>query len=364
MSNIKIISERTNSNYLEKGGSNFDIEKYPLLFQQPKRVKSPTAWVEHIPFAFFAIEVLKPKLLVELGVHTGNSYSAFCQATSILNTGTSCYGVDTWKGDEHAEFYDDSIFNELNEYNNNNYAGFSSLVRGTFDEALKYFSDKSIDLLHIDGFHTYEAVTHDFNTWLPKMSNRGIILLHDTCVRVNNFGVWKLFEELSSKYQTFEFIHGHGLGIIVIGDNVSKDFLAFLDAAKENDYYLSLFAKLGENIRRTYEFSLLEESARNLNNQVQTLNNDKSNLTAQINTLAQKAFALEKGSSSEAYEAGKNVLKTQIQSLENSLAETELRQAHMDNLYDRHRQDLEKIKGSKSWKVAKTLSRIVGCFKK
>ena len=60
------------------------------------------------------------------------------------------------------------------------YGGFSAfLLRMTFDDALPQFSDGSIDLLHIDGFHSHEAVSHDLHAWLPKLSSRGLILMHD-----------------------------------------------------------------------------------------------------------------------------------------------------------------------------------------
>ena len=58
-----------------------------------------SAWIEHIPFAFWIVEVLKPKTVVELGVHNGVSYFSFCQAVKTLNADTACYGIDTWKGD-------------------------------------------------------------------------------------------------------------------------------------------------------------------------------------------------------------------------------------------------------------------------
>ncbi len=345
MNNFKIISKRA-ANKMGEEKEVFCLDQYSLVFQKPKRLKSPIAWVEHIPFAFFIMEILRPELFVELGVHTGNSYSAFCQAVSTLNIGTSCYGVDTWKGDEHAEFYDDSIFNELNEYNNNNYSAFSSLIRGTFNDALKYFSDKSIDLLHIDGFHTYEAVKEDFNTWLPKMSDHGVILLHDTCVRANNFGVWKLFEELKVKYRTFEFIHGHGLGIVIVGDQVNENFSKFLDQSDENDFYLTFFAKLGEKISDEFRLSSLDSVFANAE-KLPHLEKELSSLQNLIEEKEQK----------NTFE--KRDLLKQIDSLENKLSEMDLKQTEQDYLHFSHRNELEIIKNSLSWRISNALSRLV-----
>jgi hypothetical protein len=46
------------------------------------------------------------------------------------------------------------------------YESFSQLLCMTFDEALQQVADESVDLLHIDGLHTYEAVKRDYNATL------------------------------------------------------------------------------------------------------------------------------------------------------------------------------------------------------
>ena len=92
------------------------------------------------------------------------------------------------------------------------------MVKSTFDDALNMFEDKSIDLLHIDGLHTYNAVKHDFISWLPKIAYGGTILFHDWNVREGDFGVWKLWDEIkeNDKFKCMEVANGHGLGIATL----------------------------------------------------------------------------------------------------------------------------------------------------
>ena len=153
-----------------------------------------SAWIDHGPFAFWLIQALRPRTLVELGTHGGYSYFVFCQAIKSLNLDTRCFAVDTWQGDEHAGFYSEDFFNRVSDHNAAHYGSFSRLVRATFDAALAHFSDGAIDLLHIDGRHFYEDVKHDFEAWKPKLSDRAVVLFHDTNVRERDFGVFRLWK--------------------------------------------------------------------------------------------------------------------------------------------------------------------------
>lgn len=188
------------------------------LFWKAERVEQPSAWWMHVPFAHWVVAACKPKLFVELGTHTGVSYAAFCEAVRTSKCGARCYAIDTWEGDAHSGNYDHHVYDGLKNFNDDRYSGFSELIRSTFDDALKYFEDGTVDLLHIDGFHTYEAVKHDFDTWLPKLSNSGVVIFHDTNVKHDDFGVYKFFGELQTRYPSFEFSHGFGLGIIIVGN--------------------------------------------------------------------------------------------------------------------------------------------------
>ena len=220
----------------------------PASFWLPDRVVQ-SAWVQHGPFAFWMIDALRPRSLVELGTHHGYSYLAFCQAVRRLGVKSRCYAVDTWSGDEHAGHYPERVLHDLRSYHDPRFADFSRLVRARFDEAVTQFEDGSIDLLHVDGRHFYEDAKEDYETWRPKLSDRAVVLFHDTNVRERNFGVWRLWGELAQSYPSFEFLHGHGLGVLGFGADIPVRVQALFEAgASHRDTLRETYFRLGSAI--------------------------------------------------------------------------------------------------------------------
>jgi glycosyltransferase involved in cell wall biosynthesis/SAM-dependent methyltransferase len=234
------------------------------LFWRPERLGAPSAWWEHVPFAYWLVCAVAPRIFVELGTHTGVSYAAFCEAVNRAGLGTRCYAVDTWQGDPHAGFYGPEILNDLRSFHDEHFAAFSTLLEFTFDEALAHFEDQSIDLLHIDGVHTYEGVRHDFESWLPKLSDRAVVLFHDINVHRDDFGVWRLWAELREKFPTFDFVHGYGLGVLAVGKDIKAPVAALCELADPTAIALirTRFARLGRHWRVDTQHRLLAQESR------------------------------------------------------------------------------------------------------
>jgi GT2 family glycosyltransferase len=201
----------------------------PAAFEVPVTPVT-SSWIEHTPFALWLMDALRPRVLVELGTLHGVSFFTFCQGSARNGSTTRCFAVDTWQGDEHTGFYSEDVWRHVARFNER-FSSFSTLLRQSFDEAAALFEDASIDLVHIDGLHTYEAVRHDFETWLPKLTPCGVVLLHDTNVYDKNFGVARLMRELERRFPFFEFLHGHGLGIVAAGGAVPPPLRTLISAA-------------------------------------------------------------------------------------------------------------------------------------
>jgi predicted O-methyltransferase YrrM len=171
-------------------------------------------WEGHRKFAYDIVEYLKPSKIVELGSHYGCSLFSFAQSIKDHNLSTQLFAVDTWGGDEQAGYYGEEVISVVRDTVSKYFNDLDvSLLRKTFDEALDDFEDGSVDIIHIDGLHTYEAVKHDYTTWLPKLNDNGIIIFHDVHSPLE-YGSNLFWQEIKSIYPHFEFTHSWGLGLL------------------------------------------------------------------------------------------------------------------------------------------------------
>ncbi len=81
----------------------------------------------------------------------------------------------------------------------------------TFQKA-KYIIDGEVDLLFIDGDHTYEGVKMDFQRYSPLVKKGGIIALHDIAEHPPETGcdVRRFWQEIRPVYRTKEIIDQQG----------------------------------------------------------------------------------------------------------------------------------------------------------
>jgi hypothetical protein len=305
---------------LNKLGNLFDSKVVYFL----PAVLGHSAWFQHVPFAYWLLERIKPNSFLEMGVHNGISYFAFCEAIRQQNLETKCIAIDHWAGDSQAGFFSDFIFENFVK-KHELYKDFSSYHKNSFEKSMATIDDDSIELVHIDGFHSYAAVQKDFNLALKKIDKtKGIILMHDINEYQISFGVNKFWREIKSKFKTFEFNHGHGLGVVFVGTSIQPTILNLLD---EKDAFFS-------NILRDYFESLGQRIF--LYAQNERLNEELTQATKNINHLNENIASL----------------NTNLQNKETAI----------QNLNDRFQIDLLKITNSFSWKVTspfRRFSRIV-----
>ena len=143
----------------------------------------PSAWVGHAEIAVFLVNSFNPNVIVDLGVDYRNTYEI------VLNK-----------------------YNQLKErYSIDNI----EFIKSDFNDLAKIW-DKQIDILHIDGLHTYEAVKLDFDTWSKFTNENSIILFHDVEAFPDSVG--KFFSELGGH----KLIHTGSAGLGIYTQNINN----------------------------------------------------------------------------------------------------------------------------------------------
>ena len=368
----------------EKGGSashstSFDVlltSAMQAAFAKPQFDLS-SAWSGHIHLMFSLITLLKPRVFVELGVHHGASFFAACQAVQQMSLRTRCFGIDHWEGDPHAGEMGDDVFEAAKSILDSNFSNFASFLRKSFDEAVADFEDGSIDLLHIDGYHSYEAVSGDFNTWKPKLSERSIVIFHDVNEYRGSFGAWRFWREVSREFDGRAYALGndHGLGVLFFGDTPSEAVAQLLNWFQKHDGFpqvQTFFAELSHNqkawgaIRGSLarEKQKLREENEVLRNRVKEREESLTKSNEAIKGSTQRISQLEVGAKNFAAEKASmlvenKMLVSRVEELAGRLGAVESERDGLAVERDRVVMELERLRGE--WdSVVDEVSRLVG----
>ncbi len=100
-----------------------------------------------------------------------------------------------------------------------------SILRGnshddsTMSTVINHLGECKLDLLFIDGDHTYRGAKRDFEMYSPLVRKGGLVAFHDIVPHRErpDIGVPQLWQELKSRYRCEEFsveTHRNGIGVV------------------------------------------------------------------------------------------------------------------------------------------------------
>ena len=251
-------------------------------------------WEGHRDFAYDLLQFVRPERLVELGSQYGCSLFTFCQAVRDFKLNTEINAVDMWSGDIGAEITGEEVYALVQKTAATYYPEVNlHLFQMCFDDARPNFADNSIDILHIDGGHTFEDVEHDFTTWLPKLKENGIVLFHDVYSPIDQ-GSCDHWEKTKKEYDCyFDFTHSCGLGILFPKGRYWYDRLeeaGFFKCYKDLYFYRSKYKYTQERFDELK--GLYEERYRAIEQQSKMIDERDERIAADERLVAEKDAAI------------------------------------------------------------------------
>ncbi|CAA6693607.1 MULTISPECIES: CmcI family methyltransferase [unclassified Lentimonas] len=173
-------------------------------------------------------KVEEPVTIVEIGVARGGTNYLL---RNCIPSVEHMIGIDYFPRNTrlHRKLHPDSV--KLD------FVGGQSAGATTLAEVKRLLGGKPIDLLFIDGDHSYEGAMADYNAYSPLVRKGGWIAFHDIVPQarkadgsyVNGFeiDVDRIWGELSPKTESKEFIdspdqHSYGIGVLREANNADQ----------------------------------------------------------------------------------------------------------------------------------------------
>ena len=212
----------------------YDWEGYRQVLEEfnarslPHKIYLNQIWVEWKEFLNFLVPERAPKRILEIG--TGRAGSTYF----LMKVGGEDSLVVTIDTSPLAK----QIVDLYRRYPNQQ---IHSLTGGSQDPATvaqvdTIFGRETVDLLFIDGDHSYDSVKADFETYKKLCAEQSIICFHDIIadhgvskgIQTESYSgeVYRFWCELKSRYEHTEFVQspnqdGFGIGVLLPDLNLS-----------------------------------------------------------------------------------------------------------------------------------------------
>jgi len=213
-----------------------------IEFRQSRRMRRPErSWAEIVDFAFTfghgflrpaqvrseirqaleIIEASQPKVVVEIGTAGGGNFFLLSRAAQRdghlvsvdLPSGRWGEGYQVWKV---------PIFKRLLvRGQRSHFIRADSHDAATVNEVVRVLQGEPVDVLFIDGDHSYEGVKKDFDLYSTLVRRGGLVFFHDIVRHPASADchVDRLWNELHHRYESREFVENieqgwGGIGLI------------------------------------------------------------------------------------------------------------------------------------------------------
>jgi predicted O-methyltransferase YrrM len=164
------------------------------------------------------ISDLKPKLALEIGTLHGGT---LCLLSRLADPGATIVSVDLPLGrfgGGYKWFYV-PIFKSFARFRQKiHLLRADSHAPETLSTVRKIIGNRELDLLFIDGDHSYEGVRNDFELYHPLVRRGGLIVFHDVAEHTDRTcEVSRFWNEVKQRYRHTEVIRDRNQGWAGIG---------------------------------------------------------------------------------------------------------------------------------------------------
>lgn len=151
-------------------------------------------WASDHPILPWAVETIRPKLIIEVGSWKGRSAINMAKKAMALGIGCEILCIDTWLGSPEHWYQDQwrdslrlrngrpDLYNTfLNNVISNNCQKYITPFPITSEAAYFVLEKLNItsDLIYIDAGHEYESVARDIRMYWSLLSDSGLMILDD-----------------------------------------------------------------------------------------------------------------------------------------------------------------------------------------